>query len=84
MKKKKKKKKSDIGTLNTSNSFLWERKSVGIVLLSLKYLLLLKLIYNDGSPVLIDADSKGHPTISAAGCSASVASVNIHFHGGAR
>jgi len=30
------------------------------------------------------ADSTGHPTIAAAGCSSSIEDVNIHFHGGAR
>lgn len=31
----------------------------------------------------LGVDSTGHPTIAAAGCSSSIGSVKIHFHGGA-
>ena len=42
------------------------------------------IIFHPFIVFVLGVDSTGHPTIAAAGCSCSIGSVKIHFHGGAR
>ena len=42
------------------------------------------IIFHPFIVFVLGVDSTGHPTIAAAGCSSSIGSVKIHFHGGAR
>lgn len=42
------------------------------------------IIFHPSIVFVSGVDSTGHPTIAAAGCSSSIGSVKIHFHGGAR
>ena len=42
------------------------------------------IIFHPFIVLVLGADSTGHPNIAAAGCSSSIGSVKIHFHGGAR